>query len=274
MLEQLDLPLAQRWRGRRDSYRPAAEPIDPRRYGVEVIRRSEARAFVERHHYSGSYPAARCAVALYRARAFNAAELVGVAVFSVATNPASIRRHTGVDPAAGVELGRFILLDDVPGNGETWFLARAFRALRAEKPEVRAVLSYSDPVPRMTVAGEVVKPGHIGVIYQAHNGRYVGRGGARTIFLDASGRVVSGRALSKLRCETRGQAYAEKVLLEAGAPARRPGEDGRAYVRRALAEGPFRALWHPGNHAYVWPLDRAAEAVAAPALPYPKGVAA
>lgn len=27
----------QRWRERRDSYRPAGEPIDPTRYGVEIL---------------------------------------------------------------------------------------------------------------------------------------------------------------------------------------------------------------------------------------------
>ena len=29
-----------------------------------------------------------------------------------------------------VELGRFVLLDSVAGNGETWFLARSFDILR------------------------------------------------------------------------------------------------------------------------------------------------
>lgn len=49
----------QRWRGRRDHYRPAGERFDPAAFGVEVIPERDARAFVVAHHYSGSYPAAR-----------------------------------------------------------------------------------------------------------------------------------------------------------------------------------------------------------------------
>ena len=49
----------QRWRDRRGSYRPAGEPIDPSRYEVVALDDdARARAFVERHHYSGSLPAA------------------------------------------------------------------------------------------------------------------------------------------------------------------------------------------------------------------------
>ena len=71
--------VAQRWRGGRAVYRPAGTVINPRRYEVAPIAGdAEAREFVTRHHYSGSYPAARERVGLYRGGA-----LVGVAVFSV-----------------------------------------------------------------------------------------------------------------------------------------------------------------------------------------------
>ena len=45
--------------------------------------------------------------------------------------------------------------------------------------------------------------------------------------------------------------YAYSQLLAAGAPPIRPGETGRGYVGRALLEGPFRKIRHPGNLAYV-----------------------
>ena len=35
-------------------------------------------------------------------------------------------------------------------------------------------------------------------------------------------------------------------------PKRQPLESGRAYVKRALAEGPFRCLRHPGNFRFGW----------------------
>lgn len=265
----------QRWLFRSSRYRPAGEVIDPTRYGVDLIDERPAKEFVERHHYSGSFPAARCRVGLFRGR-----ELVGVAVFSEPPSSKVMPKwlpHLG-HRSQGVELGRFVLLDDVPGNGETWFLARAFREVRTALPDVRALVSFSDPMPRHTDEGRTVMPGHVGTIYQAHGGRHIGRTNPRTLYLDRTGRIVSPRAMSKLRTGDRGAAYAYRQLLAMGAPARRPLESGRDYLRRALAEGPFRKVRHPGNYAYVWAIGdrrerKAFDAVARDALPYPKEIA-
>jgi len=252
----------QRWRDRRESYRPPEERIDPRRYGVEVMAGDrEARAFVEANHYAASYPAARCRVGLYRTGLLGPT-LVGVAVFSVGAQPAAPLRWCGTTRA--VELGRFVLLDDVPGNGETWFLARAFKALRAELADVDAVLSYSDPVPRLAADGRLVMPGHVGTIYQAFNGRYHGRAAARTLLLDPAGRVLSERALSKIRNQERGCGAAERAVVAAGAPPRAFGEEPGAWLSRVLPM--FRRLKHPGNHVYTWNLRGKTE----PGKGYPK----
>ena len=266
------LKLCQRWRRGRDTYRPAGEPIDVARFGVDVVPEREARPFVKREHYSGSYPAARLAVGLFRARRWVVPELVGVAVFSTSMQPASIPAWTGQPAGAGVELGRFVLLDEIPANGETWMLSRAFRCLAEEIPEVRAVLSYADPH-RLVTPGGVVTPGHIGIIYQAHNGRHVGRSKPRWRWVGPDGKVISERALSKLRNDERGAAYAYRRLCALGAPARRLGEDGGSYVARALQEGPFLRDRHPGCLAYVWPVGGRQRETARgfpQALPYPK----
>lgn len=256
----------QRWQHRRDSWRPAGEVIDTTRYGVELIPDdTTARAFVETHHYSASYPAARVRVGLYRMR-----ELVGVAVFSVPCNNRVIPSYLeGVAPDEGVELGRFVLLDDVPGNGETWFLSRAFKLLKAAKPELRAVLSYSDPVPRRTDEGITVMPGHVGTIYQAHNGVYAGRSSARTLLLDRHGRVLSPRTLSKIRQQERGLDYALAQLDAATGCTRRRHEPLSDYLTRATAH--LRRVRHPGNHAYLWSLERRLKLTADRAV-YPKQV--
>ncbi len=266
----LQLPLCQRWLSRRPSFRPGSETIDPSRYGVELLTEAEARAFVVENHYSASYPAARCRVGLYRTSGVSR-DLVGVAVFSVPAGPKVLSTWLPhlANPLHGVELGRFVLLDDVPGNGETWFLARAFAALRSELPDVRAVVSFSDPVQRASTDGRLVMPGHVGTIYQAHNAAHLGRTSPRSCWLDREGRIVSERALSKLRTDDRGAAYAYEALLAAGAPARVLGEAGPAYVARALQEGPFRRLRHAGNLAYAWKVGKAA-AVPGERLPYPK----
>lgn len=266
----LNLNLCQRWRSRRTSYRPAGEPIDPSRYGVDLISEDDARSFVVEHHYSGTYPAARDRVGLFRCEGAGRAKLVGVAVFSVPMQQRVIPRWLGVDPNAGVELGRFVLLDDVEANGETWFLARALRALRESKPEIVSVVSYADPMPRQGDAGPFLA-GHVGTIYQAMNGVYMGRSSRRRLTLDRCGRVVSGRALTKLRKGERGASGVYDRLRSVGAPKRRAGESGAEYVTRALREGPFQHMVHPGNHVYGWALTKPARRGLAPSAgSYPK----
>ena len=258
----------QRWRERCATFRPAAEPIDPRRFGVELLDGDrEPRAFVERHHYSGSFPAARVRVGLFRTRAWVTPELVGVAVFGVPQSEAVLPKWTGYGNDGAVELSRFVLLDDVEGNGETWFLARAFRLLRAARPELRAVLAFSDPVARRAADGRLVTPGHVGTIYQAFNGRHVGRANPATKYQAPNGRDVVKRTLDKVATGERGWRYSRESLLDAGAPAQLQGEDDAAYVARV--RGAFLRYRHPGNLAYVWPL---AAGVALPrdGLAYPK----
>jgi hypothetical protein len=256
----------QRWRDRRAAFRPAGELFDPKRAHVDQIDERTAKAFVLRHHYAASYPAARFRAGLFwKPSSCSAAVLAGVAVFSVPMNQRAVPHYfDGLEPNAGVELGRLVLLDDVPANGESYFVARAFRLVR-QAIGVQAVLSYSDPVPRISLAGAVVKPGHVGTVYQALNAAYRGRSSARTMLLAADGRAVSHRALSKLRADDRGAGYAYAQLRELGAPARNPLESGAAYVARAIAG--FRTQRHPGNHVYAWRLDGRRPAGG---LPYPK----
>ena len=59
----------QRWRDRRHAFRPD-EPINPARYEViEIDGDTTARRFIERHHYSGSYPGGATALRAYPPRA-------------------------------------------------------------------------------------------------------------------------------------------------------------------------------------------------------------
>ena len=243
----------QRWRNHRSSYRPKGEPIDASKYGVEEIPELDAKSFVCNHHYSSSYPPARRRMGLFRA----GDGLVGVAVFSVPCQIRTIPCYApGLDHSQGVELGRFVLLDDVPANGETWFLARAFKLLKRSTPGLKAVVSYADPVPRSTSDGVLVKPGHIGTIYQAYNGRYMGRSGKETHHFAPNGQFVNRRSLSKIRLGERGAAGAYETLVKCGAPRMARGESGDAYVARLVAEGTLRRFRHPGNHVYIWALGR------------------
>ena len=255
----------QRWRERRAFYRPAGELFSARFAGVEPIEEARAKAFVTRHHYSGSYPAAR-----FRAGLFLRRELVGVAVFSVPMNQHTIPRYfDGMDPLLGVELGRLVLLDHVAANAESWFCARAFR-MCAEALGVAGIVTYADPVPRVGVDGRLMKPGHLGIIYQALNASYRGLASPRVEWLANDGRILAPRALSKVRNDERGTAYVLEQMRSMGAPDRLPFESGRDYVTRALRSGAFRSRRHPGNHAYTFWLDRNRRAPVGARLAYPK----
>lgn len=252
--------VVQRWRDRRDSYRPAGEPIRTSAYEVaEFGSDTVARGFVERHHYSASYPAARFRFGLHRD-----AQLVGVAVFSVPVNEKSLAVFPG-EPIESIELGRLVLLDDVPANGESWFVARCFEALRSKG--LVGVLSLSDPMPREDVTGRRVFVGHVGTVYQALNGVYLGRATKRTLHLLPDGTVFSARAMQKVRKLERGWRYAVDMLLAFGAPQ----FEGlsREWLTRALAAVTRRAR-HPGNHRYAWALNRRDRRHLPESQPYPK----
>ena len=218
----------QRWRGRRATYRPAGETISTRDYEIAEINDDKtARSFVEANHYSGSYPAAKVRFGLYWH-----ALLVGVAVFSIPCNSATL---TNVFPEAAIELllelGRFILLDSVPGNGETWFKARCREVLR--RMGFVGIVSFSDDVARTDSAGQQIFGGHVGTIYQASNAVFLGRGTARTLRLLPDGRVFSDRAAQKVRAGEQGWKYAAKQLEAFGAIEAPENEiERRAWLKR------------------------------------------
>ncbi len=269
-----------RWRERRSRYRVAARGfVDPHRYEVGPLGHAQAADFVRRHHYSGTMPAARLCVGLWdRALATpgDAAALVGTAVFSVPTHPAVL---TGIFPAlapyeASLDCGRFVLLDDVPGNAETWFLARAFREIAEQG--VRGVVSFADPLPRHDLRdGHLVMPGHRGVIYMASGAIYTGRTRRRRIWLLPDGTTLPERDLSKVRAGERGREYVLARLCALGAPPIRPDQDAGLWLSAALAAAGARRVQHPGCHRYAFRLgrtrrEREAVLIAPPAHPYPR----
>jgi hypothetical protein len=251
----------QRWREQRASYRPPQEVICTRHYEVSLIEGdTEPKAFVMAHHYLGSYPAARFRFGLY-----HKGELCGIAVFSRPTNDLSLTNVFHCDPTLSADLGRFVLLDEVPGNGETFFLGQCFSLLRREG--LAGITSFSDPLPRRTDTGEIVHRGHIGTIYQAFNGLYLGRSAPRKIRLLPDGSVFHDRNLHKIRQQQQGWKYASELLQRFGATPLN-GNPG-AWLDKWL---PIvtRSVHHPGNHKYAWALDKRLRKQMPKSLPYPK----
>ncbi len=254
----MDGVLCQRWREGRNGFRVFGERINPLEYDVaEILDDGTAKQFVTAHHYSGTYPAARRRYGLY-----HHGDLVGVAVFSIPQTEHVLARWYPGHAREAVELGRFVLLDDVPGNGETWFLARCLQALR--RIGHCGIVSFSDPMPRTRQNGDIVFAGHLGGIYAASSAIYAGRTRPETIALLPDGTVLSPRVVSKIRAYARGEStqktqgwrYGVERLIQHGAPPFPFSSGDPSGLRwcndalRALA----RRVRHPGNLRYLMPL--------------------
>ncbi len=263
----------QRWTGRTMAWQ-LADPerrFDARRYTVRLVEDdATAKRYVTANHYSGSYVSALWRFGLYRD-----GQLVGIAVFSnPGGGPAVL---TSVLPeltpcVESMELGRFFLAQDEPGNTESWFLARCLDYLTMVG--VRAVVSFADPMPRQMHDGTIVAPGHVGWIYQATNALYTGRSVARTLWLLPDGTVLNETAKQKIRDQKQGHRYAEKMLIRWGAQPMRAGQDPKMWLRQAGYDAGVRLFRHYGCHRYVFLLgtrrERRDVLVAPSPAAYPK----
>jgi hypothetical protein len=236
-----------RWDNRRSVFHPRKPFAEVKEFDVQHIPPSEAKPFVAKHHYSGC----ACAYDFANYGLFWKGILSGVATFAACQNKATVQRYAGHEYEQGVELGRFVLLDEPGYNSESWFLARAMEQFKQLYPARKAVISYSDPHPRINRAGETVFPGHIGNIYRASNALFAGRGQRRKKYTDADGRTFAERNFSKIIKEESGWAYALREL-ERASETPRGKESLESYVWRAKRQ--LSTFTHPGNYVYVFPL--------------------
>jgi len=264
----------QRWSDGKHSFRHTSEGgFNRLRFEVaEIAGDGEPRAFVEQHHYAHSFPAA-----LRRYGLYERGQIVGIAVLGV---PVQAKVLTGVFPdlapySESVELSRFVLLDQVPANAESWFWARC-REL-AGRSGIAGIVTFSDPVARTNAEGEVVFPGHRGTIYQASNALYLGRATARTLYLLPDATVLNDRTLTKIRRRERGHRYGEQLLVRFGATPLATGMDAAAWLPDAMRAAGVRRVRHSGNYRYAWRLGarrRFVRLSLADRRPYPKEVSA
>lgn len=238
----------QRWLLGREHRRPAGETIRTAEYEVVALAATEAKAFVELHHYARSCSPTAHPFGLYRS-----GTLSGVAVFGPLP---SMNAHRAVFPTLstteGVTLGRLVLLDDVPGNGESYFVSRCFALLRTAG--IVAVESCADPEPRAALDGKRVHRGHVGTVYCALNGRYIGKTNPASLRLLPDGTVFSNRSSGKVVRAEQGRAYAGAELVDWGADPLQHGEDPLEWVQRWRTRL-TRPMRHQGNHRYLWVLD-------------------
>ena len=173
-----------------------------------------------------------------------------------------------LDPSRAAELGRFVLLDRVPANAESWFLgAVRYRAARPavlldpkkkddpeylkKKAPLLGMMMFSDPVARVNLeTRQIIKPGHWGTAYQASGCRYLGTSDKSVEAVFRDGTVFNRRTMQKIRAQEQGHSYAEKMLTDRGARPMRPGENPARWMRDALNDTGAARFEHPGKFKY------------------------
>lgn len=144
-------------------------------YAVDRIKYSVARDYIKMNHYShGCHNGASPCYGL-----LSGDDLIGVLMFATPCSEAVRSSVFGGQYRSWVtELHRLHIMDVTPKNAESWFISRCLKKLKKDKPEIRAVLSFSDT----TV-------GHEGTIYKATNAYRVGSTGKSTFYIDENGRL-------------------------------------------------------------------------------------
>lgn len=263
----------QRWREGRDRYVPPDSVIDPKKYEIAALdgagSDTEARRFLQAHHYARSLPATREKFGLYRKGC-----LVGVVTFSPPFPAVIATRELGGTAGEARVLSRLCLLDEVPGNGASFFVGEVFRRLRREG--LRGVITYADPVPRKGGDGAWIKPGHIGTIYQALSACYLGRASSKRLLLFPDGTSLHADTAGKIRRGKSGwqggmRSVSARLDMDLPAWARSAEHDperARAFLQAATAR--MQHVQHPGNHKYVWDWRRGRRVFAPNPRAYPK----
>jgi hypothetical protein len=135
-----------------------------------------AKEYIYQNHYShGSHHSPSPCYGLY-----DEENLVGILMFSV---PCSERVRSSMFgseyKSVVLELHRLHIQDNQEmKNIESWFIAKCLHQLRIDRPDIKCVVSFSDP-----------SAGHKGTIYQATNAHYYGRSSKATFYLDAEDRL-------------------------------------------------------------------------------------
>lgn len=269
----------QRWRRRAGSWRrPEEGGFNPDRYGVTELDYQPAQRFITEHHYSGRFSSA---VLRYGLVDLVADQLVGALVLGNGMAPAVMRNpFPHLEPhGEALELSRLVLLDEVPANAESWFVARALGHAGGEHG-LRGVVMYSDPNERVTPAG-LTMPGHLGIVYQALGCRYVGTSKPRYEDHLPDGTVLPERSASKVVGLEQGAYGTVRRLVQLGAAdpgdlARLTEDQRAAWLAGALAAIGARRHRRDGKHRYLLCTgDRAqrretAKGIPLPAKEYPK----
>ena len=144
-------------------------------YEVRNIPCKQAKEYITKYHYShGCHNGPSPCYGL-----FEGDDLIGCLMFATPCSENVRASVFGAEHKGCVtELHRLHILDVTPKNTESWFISRCLKLLKQDKPQIKAVISFSD-----------MTEGHEGTVYKATNFYRVGTTGKTRFYRDADGRL-------------------------------------------------------------------------------------
>jgi hypothetical protein len=217
-----------------DSYRRVIGLIKPDDITTKELNLKLAKKLIVANHYSHSWPNTSVALGFYVR-----SKLFGVVCFGVGANKCLIPSVCSVVKAnEGYELVRLFAFDWAPKNIESFMISQSIKYLERNYPHIKILVSFADPA-----------QGHLGIIYQATNWLYTGKGDGE-FFFKHKGKIIHPRTLS----------------------------DYPKDVRMKIRHNPKNKVWKDGKHRYVFLLGSKKQRkllkkyLRLPRLPYPKSL--
>jgi hypothetical protein len=133
---------------------------------------------------------------------FDVTTLIGVIMFSTPISETARSIVFGPENKSRViELHRMHIKWSAPKNTESWFISRALKLLKEDRPDIWAVITYADTT-----------YGHTGGIYKATNAYSAGMSASSLKYVDRYGRLHSARQNGKniTREEARAKGWTPK----------------------------------------------------------------
>lgn len=144
-------------------------------YIIKKIPCKQAKEYIKKNHYShGCHNGPSPCYGL-----FDEDNLIGCLMFATPCSENVRASVFGEEYKDWVtELHRLHILDCTPKNTESWFISKCLKLLKQDKPQIKAVLSFSD-----------MTEGHTGIIYKATNAYRLGTTGKTKFYRDQNGRL-------------------------------------------------------------------------------------
>lgn len=178
------------------------------KYNIKVEHDKKfAKHFIEKNHYSKMLPQA----IKYRFSFYSDWDFMGMAIFSIPANQHAITSEFYDETQKiGIELSRVFTFNKTPKNFESYCLSQSFKYINKHS-DYDLIVSYADPAFN-----------HVGYVYQALNGIYLGQTGTEIRYMH-NGKLITRRGLGRKKGQTE-KDHAQNIIKDGGERIKMPGK--------------------------------------------------